>query len=88
MNTENKTFNIVEAAKAQKQYCDENPSPHFAPTSGRCWSCSRNIYEAVNHKGSEWNGVKYPDYVTGISVEKAGRELVTGCPHCNRSYCD
>lgn len=26
--------------------------------------------------------------VTGISVDKASTELVTGCPHCNRSYCD
>lgn len=23
-----------------------------------------------------------------ISVEVAGRMLVTGCPHCNRSFCD
>ena len=24
----------------------------------------------------------------GISVEEAGRELVTGCPFCNYSFCD
>lgn len=23
-----------------------------------------------------------------ISVEKAGRELITGCPLCTKSYCD
>ena len=34
--------------------------------------------------------VDSPDvqYTTGISVERAGRELITGCPHCNRTYCD
>jgi hypothetical protein len=24
----------------------------------------------------------------GVSVEEAGRELITGCPFCHRSYCD
>ena len=24
----------------------------------------------------------------GISVEKAGTQLITGCPYCNASYCD
>lgn len=24
----------------------------------------------------------------GISVEKASRELTTGCPHCNKSFVD
>lgn len=23
-----------------------------------------------------------------VSLEAAGRELITGCPFCNRSYCD
>ena len=24
----------------------------------------------------------------GITLERAGSRLVTGCPHCNYSYCD
>ena len=27
-------------------------------------------------------------HTTGITVEEASTKLVTGCPHCNRSYCD
>lgn len=23
-----------------------------------------------------------------ISVERAGRELITGCPYCHRTFCD
>ena len=34
------------------------------------------------HDGEEY------EYITGISNENAGTRLVTGCPHCNRSYCD
>lgn len=25
---------------------------------------------------------------TGITTLEAAESLVTGCPHCNRSYCD
>lgn len=77
------TYNIIEAVKAQKEYCETNKAPHFAPTTGNCWSCGRNIYSPIKH-GSANNR----EYTTGVSVEKAGKELVTGCPHCNRSYCD
>jgi len=23
-----------------------------------------------------------------ITIEEAGKELITGCPHCKRSFCD
>lgn len=71
-------YDVQKSIEAQKRYCEEKGYPHFAPRSGVCWNCRRQIYEAVNNKYGE----------TGITTEKAGRELVTGCPHCNRSYCD
>lgn len=72
------TFNVNLAAAAQKKFCAENDYPHFAPNSGVCYVCKRNIYTPLD-RGS---------YKTGISVERASSILVTGCPHCNRSYCD
>lgn len=73
-----KHFNVAEAIAAQRKYCEEKKMPHFAPRDGVCWRCYRNIYKPVNHG----------PYTTGISVEDAGNRLVTGCPHCCRSYCD
>lgn len=75
-------YNVQESIKAQKKYCEENKAPHFAPHDGRCWSCSRNIYEPIERQYGE------NKFTNGITVEKAGSSLVTGCPHCNRSYCD
>lgn len=71
-------FNIEKARAAQADYCKETGLPHFAPPSGVCWCCGHNIYSP-----EEVNG-----HYRGIDVEKAGRNLVTGCPHCFRSYCD
>ena len=34
--------------KAQKEYCDENRLPHFAPKSGRCYRCNKQIYELID----------------------------------------
>lgn len=85
---ENQTFNAVEAAKAQKEYCETRKDPHFAPMSGNCWSCRKNIYTPIEHKYKDYFTVEEKVRINGISVEKAGKELITGCPHCNRSYCD
>lgn len=71
-------FNSSEARAAQDKYCEENGYPHFAPESGKCWSCNSDIYAQINHGG----------YKTGISIEEAGSTLITGCPHCHISYCD
>jgi hypothetical protein len=68
-------FNVSASIQAQKKLCDEKQLPHFAPKSGECWRCQRNIYEP-DERGF------------GITTERAGAELVTGCPHCFRSYCD
>jgi hypothetical protein len=73
-----KTYNVQESIAAQRKFCEQEGYPHFAPRSGVCYRCRRNIYELSNHRGFE----------TGIDVESAAKELVTGCPHCNRSYCD
>lgn len=75
-------FNAAEAIAAQKKYCDDHCLPHFAPHDGICWRCHRQIY------AGEWVETPYGKYHSGVSVEKAGSSLVTGCPHCNRSYCD
>lgn len=72
-------FNILKAREAQEKYCIEHKVPHFAPMDGICYKCHRNIYEEIEQP----YGAK-----TGISVEKASKGLITGCPHCNRSYCD
>ena len=71
-------FDIQKAHEAQNKYCDENDLPIFAPFSGMCYRCSRNIYLPFQ-KG---------DVVTGISVDSAGRRLIAGCPHCGYSFCD
>lgn len=74
----NKTiYNSTAANKAQEEYCTKNKLPHFAPTR-YCYRCGRDIYSLVNRK----------DYSTGISVESAGNHLITGCPHCNYSFCE
>ena len=36
---------------------------------------------------SSIEGEEY-EYITGYTNEEAATELITGCPHCNRSYCD
>ncbi|MEG0471300.1 MAG: hypothetical protein RR588_03100 [Solibacillus sp.] len=76
-----KSFNVLESTKAQAEYCTENKAPHFAPKSGVCWNCNKNIYQEHPNKYN-------PNIMSGISVEEAKKQLVTGCPHCNRSYCD
>ena len=73
-------FDRASAISAQEKYSKEKGYPHFAPRNGSCWRCGRNIYDELEHAGTA--------YKTGIPVEKAESELITGCPHCNRTYCD
>lgn len=75
-------FNIQDSIKRQKEYCDAKGVPHFAPYDGRCHKCGGQIY---SQKERYAGGRKY---FTGINTEKAGTTLVTGCPHCNYSFCD
>lgn len=82
-------FNTIESIAAQRKHCEEKQLPHFAPRSGNCFRCKKNIYEPIKHERKNWQtGEVIGEYTTGITVEKAGSELVTGCPHCSRSYCD
>ena len=73
-------FDAREAAYLQKQYCERNNLLYFAPHDGYCFFCGKNIYVPIKYP--------YNDLVTGYSVEYASSHLITGCPHCNRSYCD
>lgn len=67
------------APMAQSQYCEDKGSPLFAPYTGLCFACMQNIYRP-NHR---------PDgRITGITLERASKFWVTGCPHCGRSFCD
>lgn len=75
-------FNPIDATLAQAHYCEEHELPQFAPANGWCSACGRNIYEPYTcRRGSQT--VTY-----GISVEEAGRRLITSCPHCNTTFCD
>lgn len=78
-------FVVSVSVEAQKKYCEDNHYPHFAPKDGRCWNCKQNIYLPGKHY---WKGKFDGRDSQGISTEKASTELVTGCPHCCRSYCD
>ncbi|HHT04525.1 MAG TPA: hypothetical protein GX005_09445 [Bacteroidales bacterium] len=40
--------------------------------------------EERNRLSGEITGTR----ITGITLEMAGKELITGCPHCCRTYCD
>jgi len=79
-------YNKVKAIAAQKKFIKENGGPYFAPRGGVCWKCKRNIYEPFTRTVIDPFG-KEKEITTGISVEEAGSRLVTGCPHCHRSYC-
>lgn len=73
-------FDTQKAAEAQEKFCSEQGYPHFAPgRTGRCYHCGRDIYQRI----------VWPDgHDSGITVEGAGRTLITGCPHCHYSFCD
>ena len=74
-------FDPAAAAKAQENYCEQHEVPMFAPSNGICDHCGRNIYDPITYRGHE-------NKTYGISVEQAGKRLITSCPHCNASYTD
>ena len=69
-------YNRLEAVAAQKRYCQEHEVPHFAPDDGYCYHCDADIYAPITIAGRTY----------GITVEHAGKTLITGCPHCNYSF--
>ena len=62
------------AIAAQEKYCKDSHDPLFAPEDGFCHSCGKQIYADIHHSRGYQN--------------RAPNELITGCPHCHRSYCD
>ena len=78
MADQKRTYNVGRACAAQAKYLRDTNTPDFPPANGRCWRCGNNIYEQIDHG----------THKTGISVEEASSRLITGCPHCHRSYVD
>jgi len=39
---------LLERIKAQSDYCSKNSLPHFAPSNGKCFKCSRQIYNVIS----------------------------------------
>ena len=73
----NRTFNPESAAAAQEAYCEEHGIPMFAPKNGCCPNCCRNIYLPIS------NGIVR---LYGVSVQEAGERVISGCPHCHKSF--
>lgn len=98
------TYDEAAAVEAQKEYCKEWAARHpedwasafmkegrgFAPVDGRCWACHQQIYSAEGqekiYSRRRWESTGR--ILKGISVERARKELTTGCPFCHRSYVD
>lgn len=78
-------FNVAKSIEAQEKYCKDNHLPHFAPHSGVCWACGQNIFDPLERHGYLDRDKKW---TTGITTKEAGEKLITGCPHCSRTYCD
>lgn len=89
-------FNSYKASAAQQEYCQQKNLPRFAPNEYvqfKCHRCNQNIYAETGHPVAERlpRGKVRLDYskdVPGIDVEKAGRELICGCPFCHASFDD
>jgi len=65
------------ARMAQKEYTERTGFPHFAPMSGACYKCNRNIYEKTSWKDVAGRRIEVlndspeAEFSTGITVEKA-----------------
>jgi len=77
-NREIKEWDLDKAIEAQHNLCKSKGYPYFAPVNGFCHNCKKNIFE----KHIDGN------FIRGIDVDKASKELITGCPHCSRSFCE
>lgn len=99
---EQRTVDVEKAIKAQREYLVERSKKDntwmrdsfakgegFAPKNGICYNCSKQIYADIEVNRRNWQTGKIEKVVSyGISVERAGSELTTGCPHCHRSFVD
>lgn len=77
-------YDIESSIICQRNYCERNALPHFAPFDGICWCCHKNIYSPVAVRNPITGEYTY----TGIPTYRAGCQLITGCPHCNYSFCN
>ena len=76
-------YNAKKAHDEQERFCSSKELPRFAPYDGVCYRCHSNIYSPK--VAYAFDGTVY---TTGFDVERAGKMLITGCPHCNASFCD
>ena len=76
-----KTFDWEKADKAQDDYCDRENLPRFAPRQF-CYKCHQDIW------AKEGKTIPGGRVISGISIEEAGDNLITGCPFCSATYCD
>lgn len=74
-------YDVRTSIICQKKYCEQRNLPMFAPSDGICYNCRRNIYLPHSNSGK-------PNTYTGIPAFRAGCFLITGCPHCNYSFCE
>lgn len=62
----------------------------FAPMSGVCYCCHQQMYAETGQQMSYHSRLRryLPDgkINNGISVERARKELTTGCPFCYHSF--
>lgn len=65
---------IKQCINAQKLYAKNTMKPEFQPSDGKCYYCHLNIYQDYNR--------------SGYNLARAASSLTTGCPHCNKSFCD
>lgn len=85
------TFNISNGIEAQKMFCEENGHEIYVPEDGVCHNCNRNIFQKFYWKGNDnkktsVDSQEEADFSTGISVEEARTQIITGCPHCYTSF--
>lgn len=73
---------IAKCIKLQKGFAKKKDCPHFAPKDGICCRCGRNIYQ--NYEIRFFKETRNSKGYANI----AGKELITGCPHCSRTFCD
>ena len=65
-------YGTEKAIAAQAEYCDRTGNPMFAPGLGSR-GCCPNCHNPIYIIG-------------GISIEEAGKTLITGCPYCHVSF--
>lgn len=61
--------------RSQIKFCKDHKKLVFIPWDSRCYSCGKNIF-------ADYDGSK------GYPLDRAGSQLITGCPHCHRTFCD